>query len=294
VYPGGPAERAGVNAGDVVERVNGEPPVQLGRLPLLDLTDRATSLMLRRADHAPAQVRLEPSTYSVTQVPSGGTLAHDVRCIAIPPATKGMAHPYLRAAHQVIRQFERLPSSGWVVDLRLNLGGDLYLMLAAIAPILGDGDVGGLVDARGRRRPWRCQDGNVYLGNRRRVRVDDPVRLKGALPAVAVLTSRLTASAAEGVVAAFSGRPRTRRFGEPTAGLATGLEDKKLRDGGIVRCSTSIFSDRTGRAQCGPLEPDTPVAADWRRFGADGDPVLAAAVEWLRTLPADGSPAPRE
>ena len=124
VYPGGPAERAGVEAGDIVERVDGEFPVQLGRSPLLDLAHRPTRLTLRRADRAPALVRLEPSTYPITQIPSGRTLAPDVRCITIPPATKDMAHPYLHAAHQVIRQFDRHPSSRWVVDLRLNLGGD--------------------------------------------------------------------------------------------------------------------------------------------------------------------------
>jgi len=45
---------------------------------------------------------------------------------------------------------------------------------------------------------------------------------------------------------AFRGSFRTRSFGELTAGVPTGLENKKLSDGSLLRLSTTLFSDRTG------------------------------------------------
>jgi carboxyl-terminal processing protease len=103
------------------------------------------------------------------------------------------------------------------------------------------------------------------------------------VPAVGLLTSRLTASAGEAVVVAFRGRPLSRSFGEATAGVPTGLEDLWLEDGALLRLSTSCFCDRLGRAYSGPIEPDEPIDP-WEMFGSDEDLVLRAALRWLNGI----------
>jgi hypothetical protein len=45
----------------------------------------------------------------------------------------------------------------------------------------------------------------------------------------------------------------------------------------------ALGADRTGRAYDGPIAPDQLVAANWAGFGGIDDPVLQAAVAWLRT-----------
>jgi C-terminal processing protease CtpA/Prc len=200
----------------------------------------------------------------------------------LPSSARSVAAQYVTAAHALVGALDR-DARGWIVDLRQNLGGDLYLMIAAAGPILGEGDLGGLVDARGVRRPWSYRRRGVFVGRKRRVSVRAIDAVRSATAPVAILTSRLTASAGEAVAVAFSGRARTRRFGEATAGVPTGLEDKTLADGALVRCSTAVFADRTGRRYHGPIDPDQPVAADWTCVGTDDDPVLRAALEWLRS-----------
>jgi C-terminal processing protease CtpA/Prc len=282
VYSGGSASRAGIAVGDTIDEVNDSPPQPVGRGPLLDLAQHAAArLTVRRGQGPPVAVALEPSTYEVRQPPWGRRL-DGARYLCIPPAAKAIAAEYLLAAGQAIRDLDDPPSSRWIVDVRLNVGGDVHLMLAAPGPILGEGLVGGLADARGGRRQWCCAGGRVSVGRQSLAR--DPQGLKRGPPRVAVLTSRLTASAGEAVVVALSGRPQTRRFGEPTAGVPTGLEDKRLRGGILVRCSTSLFVDRLGRSWSGPLAPDEPVVADWTRLGSADDPVVRAAIEWLGTI----------
>src|SRR5690606_7860352 len=46
-------------------------------------------------------------------------------------------------------------SRGWIVDLRGNSGGNMWPMLAALQPLLGDGPIGGVRDRQGRFRDWR-------------------------------------------------------------------------------------------------------------------------------------------
>jgi hypothetical protein len=283
VYPGGAAERAGLAAGDVIEAINDAVPRQLGRKPVLDLAQSARARLTVRRNGSTDAVELEPSPYTWTAIPTGGLVEGDIGYIRVAPASSHLVPPYVGAARALIEEFDRAGSRRWVLDLRLNIGGDLYVMLAALAPLLGEGNIGGLVDARDAFVPWSCRGGAVLLGSRPRVRSGNDYRLRGDEPHVALLTSRLTASAGEAVVVAFTGGRHTRSFGEPTAGLATGLEDRRLRDGTLVRCSTALFADRTRRTSRGPLAAAHPVACDWREVKTGSDPVLRAAVDWLRS-----------
>ena len=283
VFEGGPAERAGVRIGDIVEMVNDEPPKQMGHDPLIDLVQQgSTCITLARsgASH-PMVVTLEPDEYQVARVPWCRRLTDDVGYINIPPTSKSLTRSYSSVAHQRIRELDQCPTCVWIVDLRNNIGGNLYLMLAAVGPILGEGELGGLVDASGSRQLWEYRKGSVFEGGRCRASTRHAYRLKQPMPAVAVLTSRLTASAGEAVVVAFRGRPNTRCFGEPTAGVPTGLDNKALPDGGLLRLSTVAFCDRTLRPYCGCIPPDQAVAADWRLLATNEDPVVDAAIKWL-------------
>jgi C-terminal processing protease CtpA/Prc len=282
VYPGGAAERAGIVAGEVIESINGEVPRQLGRKPLLDLQQSSPAVLAVRRNASIEPVVLDPSPYTWIGIPTGRLVSHDVGYMHVPPASMHAAAQYLSAARSLIVDFDRAGIHRWVLDLRLNVGGDLYVMFAALAPLLGERDIGGLVDARDAFVPWSCRSGAVFLGSRPPMRSGNDYRLRSGEPHVALLSSRLTASAGEAVVVAFTGGPRTRSFGEATAGLATGLEDRRLRDGGLVRCSTTLFADRARRTFRGPIGPDHLVACDWREVGTPGDTVLRAAVDWLR------------
>lgn len=156
---------------------------------------------------------------------------------------------------------------GWVVDLRRDTGGNMRPMLGGLHPLLGDGVIGGFRNASGQVYPIHA--------------VSAPDMPKGpALESarVAVLLGPHTASSGEVVAVAFRGRPDTRSFGQPSAGLSTGNAGYRLPDGSELFVTTSVDTDRTGHAYGERLVPDQPVPNDTR---ANGDPTLDAARQWL-------------
>ncbi|MCS3656530.1 S41 family peptidase [Salinibacter ruber] len=155
------------------------------------------------------------------------------------------------------------PPCGWIVDVRGNVGGSMWPMLAGLGPVIGPGRLGASVEASGDRRPWFYDDGRagaVYLGGwYRNVSVEveaPPHRLDPPHPPVAVLTDSRTASAGEAVAVAFRGRRNARSFGASTAGKTTSNQTVYLPDGARLFVTAAVYADRTGRVYGGPLAPD--------------------------------------
>jgi len=173
-------------------------------------------------------------------------------------------------------------TTGWILDLRGNEGGNLWPMLAGVGPLLGDGDVGASLRPDGERRSIWYQDGKVGLGDYVQLRVrGEPARLPSDAR-VAVLLDEDTASAAENIALAFAGRPASRSFGSPTAGATAATRTFPLSDGAALMLAVASVTDRMGRVVDGPVVPDERVADD----GLDGapletQPAVVAARRWL-------------
>jgi hypothetical protein len=159
---------------------------------------------------------------------------------------------------------------GWIVDLRSDTGGNMWPMLAALKPLLGDENLGSFEGVFGRSAAWRAGD-----------RVDKTKATAHDLSHVhvAVLIGPHTASSGEAVAIAFGGRPDTRSFGAPTAGLTNGNGAFALPDGSTMMLASVVELDRTDRAYVGRIDPDVAIAASGD--GAD-DAVLVAASRWLQ------------
>ena len=112
-----------------------------------------------------------------------------------------------------------------------------------------------------------------------------PETLKGLETArVAVLTGPRTVGAGEAVTIAFRGRPQTRSFGQPTAGVSTATSTFPLSDGATILLTTSTMADRSGKRYGASVEPDELIAAGVEP--KDGrDPTLSAAIRWLKQSP---------
>jgi C-terminal processing protease CtpA/Prc len=295
VAPDSAAERAGIRAGDVVEAVNGEPSATLSadaffaalRAPTVDLR-------LRRAGEAGSVTitfRAEP--FSSRLLPEGRRLGRDVGYLSLPELVSGanLGQEYAVAAHRIIRDVDEAGAHGWVIDLRRNRGGDLWPMIAAVGPLLGDEPWDAFVSSQA-KNTITYRDGQVWdttvpfdvdrpTERRPRAQVASPYRPGHAPPAAAVLTSRFTGSSAEHVALAFRGLSRTRSFGEPTAGTPTGNQRLELADGAALLLTVCLGGDRSGRTYDGPIEPDESVATDWGQLGTERDPVVRAALAWL-------------
>ncbi|MFI5759713.1 S41 family peptidase [Streptomyces sp. NPDC051563] len=226
-----------------------------------------------------ARQALSPEPGS-SALPEARMLTGSLGYLSLPAVSSDLAATaYVQQARKAVAEIDGQGASGWIVDLRSNTGGDMWGPLAAVGPVLGDGDVGAFVEADGKRTPWTIQSGTP----RQYLTTWGPAApLARTAPAVAVLTSSRTASAAEAVAIAFRVRPDTRSFGQSTRGVPTGNDSHSLPDGALILLTQAREADRTGRIHNGPLPPDEQVPDDTRDLGSSQDRTLEAAARWLR------------
>jgi hypothetical protein len=201
------------------------------------------------------------------------------------PGRLGEYSAYLRRAVTAERTVGSA-ACGYVVDLRQNRGGDSALMMTAVAPLLDPGTVGYFVNRDGSRDVWSIRNGREFNDSKAGVKQRNPVRIPPPKPPVAILTDGVTGSAAEATEIAFHGQQRTRTFGLPTGGVASGNAHFILSDGAILIITEAQDADRFGRVfpNLQPIQPD--VTVDQNAFPArPGEPfrdhVLQAALHWL-------------
>jgi carboxyl-terminal processing protease len=217
--------------------------------------------------------------------PSGRLLAGKLAYVSLPAFAGSMeaAAEHATAIQQIIRDLDAEKPCGWIVDLRENLGGSMWPMLAGIGPILGEGLVGKFVAPDGSETAWYYMDGQALEGNAVQTEVRGAVyELDQPLPPVAVLIGPSTCSSGEAIVVAFRGRPDTRSFGEATAGLSTANQDFALSDGAWLLLTVSRFADRTGQTYGSTLVPDEII----HQQPGQGDAALQAGEDWLLGQPA--------
>jgi carboxyl-terminal processing protease len=163
---------------------------------------------------------------------------------------------YADSLQAIIRALDAQNPKGWIIDLRLNDGGNMHPMLAGLAPLLGEGEFLG----------WQTPDGKVvYRVHKNGVvrdihgneyKIDAPYIVKNTKAPVSILIGDRTASSAEMVAAAFIGRPKTKLVGTYTGGLTTNNNLYKLSDGAYLNLTTSKLVDRTGKVYGAGITPD--------------------------------------
>ena len=175
-----------------------------------------------------------------------------------------------------------LGATSWILDLRLNMGGNMHPMLTGLGSLIGEGDLGGIVDPDGRPKArWAIHGGILHVNGSPTASIDAGCRLE-ASPSIAVLLGPITMSSGQIVAVALAGRPAARSFGETTAdGYATANEWHQLTPDLALNLSVGFLSDRTGRVYRGVVEPDVPVSGADDFESPSRDPKVRVAEAWL-------------
>lgn len=180
-------------------------------------------------------------------------------------------------------------SCGFIVDLRGNVGGNMWPMLAGVGMVAGNGQVLKNIDRDGNQTMAVSHaDGVLYnhVGTARypsmRVQATQQLPNLAEMP-VAVLIDSAVSSSGDAVAIAFHDRPHTRFFGERTDKRASMNRPFPLQQG-TLQITVGWMADRNGKVFPEGLEPDETVAF---APGADGkdDSVVEAAKTWLAKQP---------
>ena len=261
-YADSPADRAGIDDGDVLLAVDGKA-----------LSGGTT------ADEVAAMIRGEVGTEVALTVrkPSGATLTTAIQreTVAVPSVSWSMETErtgYVRVERFTDRTVGELAAAlealdaegaaGLVLDLRGNRGGLVDAAVAVAERFLRKGDV--VMRQRGRteERTFRADSGGDLSTG------------------LAVLVDGDTASAAEIVAGALQDNDRARLFGQKTFGKGSVQEIYDLADGSSLHVTSAIWLTPNGRPIAGEgLMPDTLIDAE----AEPADASLRRAVEYLES-----------
>ena len=235
-----------------------------------------------------------PSPYIDRRIPEGhlqdveGTKVAVLVIPTIEASDDGALHNFANALQGKIAELSREHPVGWIVDLRGNLGGDMWPMLAGIGPLAGDSTLGSFVDADGTKTNWfYAEDGAglVTPDKKRSIQLWMPgqqVRFS-ATPPVAVLIDRGTASSGEAVALSFHGRPNCRLFGRHTHGQTTANDGFALPDGANLVITTGLEADRSGTVFPDGITPEAELPEETQLQASGGiDPMMRVAAAWIK------------
>ena len=238
-----------------------------------------------------------PSPYINRREPEGhlervGSTA--VARIVVPefdgPGDNETGRAYATKLQTLVRDLASKKPAGWIVDVRGNLGGNMWPMLAGIGPLLGQGDAGAFLNADGQRTPWFYEDGKACMRNADGTsqvlsRVTGTPFSLPSQPPVAVLMGRGTASSGEAIAISFRGRGQTRFFGRHTHGESTATNGFPLSDGANLVLTVAVELDRTGKTYEDGLSPDVELPLETALPPEHAiDPMTRAAIEWIASV----------
>ena len=184
---------------------------------------------------------------------------------------------YATHVQNEIRTLDQHNLNKWIIDLRGNMGGNMWPMVLGLRPLIGEDIFGFFSDGKGEKYAWFYEGQSVKNGDFEMCSLDLPsYQLNQPHPCVAVLIDNHTASAGEATVVAFLGRERTKVFGQNTGGYTSANEVFQLNDGAAIFLATTYLTDRLGRIYENGIIPDETISEE-------DDGILKAAIEWLYT-----------
>ncbi len=275
-----PAQNAGIQPGDVIERIDGRKTASLTLGEAIGLLrgpegSKVALAVLRDSSGLTFTVQRGAATAPLL---SGRMLAESIAYVSISffdnTVGRDLGNLLLRMQNDGMR--------GLIIDLRNNPGGYLDTAIEIAGQFIPDGVV---VSQRGRAGTytWSYKDqGRLLVVDGPDGKQSSPVRTINQLDArtpLVVLINKGTASAAEVLAAALQDYARATLVGERTFGKGAVTGDYTLSDGSSIHMINGQWFSPKGRTVSGTgLTPDIAAEAN---SSERADTVLDRAVEYL-------------
>ncbi len=175
---------------------------------------------------------------------------------------------------------------GWVIDLRLNIGGNMYPMLAGIGELFPNLIIGGdSKDGKTFNSIWHIQNGNLYmrdtqmtnstlLCNPKGVNVNDSKK-------VAFLIGRYTSSSGEAVASSFKGQKNTKLIGEITSGWSSTTGWFPINDNVLFSPTVAYFMSKDSTLHKDGVLPDMLIVEELVLDSLTTNLTIRKSIEWI-------------
>ena len=231
VIPGGPADKAGLDTGDIIEAIEGKTTREMSLAEILNYTTGEPGSNLNIAVVRPRKA--EPQKITITRnnvtVPpiSDKTLEDGIGYIKVDAFTQGKAQ-------EIATKIKAMQTHGvkkLVLDVRDCSAGDEKEGIATANLFLNHGIIASLQGQRYPKEVFNADMNKAITG----------------LPLV-VLVNRGTAGAAEIVAAAVLGNARGDVLGDKTFGMGSIQKTIDIADGSALILSIAKYYDPNGKA----------------------------------------------
>ena len=273
--PDSPAERAGLQDGDVVLEADGQRLGDEGLESVVAMVrgEPGTSLSLlveRAGEPEPIEVRVVRGDIQVGSV-DRSLLPGAIGYVIITDFRENTGEELLTALEE-LKQFDML---ALILELRNNLGDSLESARAVASQFIPDGLVMFEIDNGGKRTDWTVNTGGIATED---------------LPMV-VLVNELTASAAEVVAGALQDAERAKVMGTDTLGKGSASEFEELSDGSALYLPVTHWYTPTGSLiQGNGIAPDIELGIIPEDWAAGVDSQLLGAYNYLNEILAETIP----
>jgi carboxyl-terminal processing protease len=238
---GSPAERAGLRAGDLILKVNGEDvygvTVEELRAKVRGPKGTSVTLTIRHdGDQSPVDVNVTREEINIPSV-SWRMLPNNIALLHLNQFASRSSDEMKKALSDAKAQ----GANAVILDLRNNPGGLVNELVGVASQFLPEGTTVLLEqDRAGDREPYKTKGGGVAID----------------IPLV-VLVNNNSASSAEILAGALKDAGRAKVIGEPTFGTATVLRSYDLDGGAQVRIGTTQWLTPKGEVVRGKgIQPD--------------------------------------
>jgi carboxyl-terminal processing protease len=268
LYPGGPAERAGLQPGDTILTSAGRGAPGILRRIFYAPADKPVDVTIQRPGVAdPIALSIVPETtvlpFIRTQVLPGG-----IGVIQWDDFTAGAG--MVAAIRQALTDFEAQGVVGWVLDLRTSPGGDSHTMAAIASLFLPSGRVVTQIDR---------------AGGRSDIMVDSTATFPVQRPLV-ILTEKFSASAADILPGVLQDNGRAYVIGNTTDGCVSSSTVNALADGSALQIEVNrilVGNDDLDLDGVG-VTPNETIIRTPEILAAGEDPQLDRAVAYLLSV----------
>ncbi len=267
VFPGSPAEKAGLKDGDIIIKVDGE---DITGLTLLEQVSRIRGpagsevvlTIIREGVRDPFDVTVVRGRIEIPIIEY--RMEGDIAYI------KFMEFNALgvQKVREALEDLKKNNPKGLILDIRDNPGGFLHIAIGVTSQFLPKDKV--ILIER-----WKDGREKVYKSEGGGLATDIPM---------VVLVNRNSASASEILAGALQDHGRAVLIGERTLGKGSVQQPFELRDGSELRVTIARWLTPNGREIHGQgIEPDIPVEVTEEDEAAGRDPVLERAIEYLES-----------
>jgi carboxyl-terminal processing protease len=189
--------------------------------------------------------------------PSAQYLGSGIALITVPLCFNNQKSQDIKYANTIREQIRKIDTrnniSAWIIDLRDNVGGNMWPMLAGLNALIEDGTVGYFINPASKsEQPWPSYNGKLMFPKA----IINDYKVRGREIKIALLIDSMTASSGEMTAVSFLGMSNVKVLGQPSAGYTTANTTYYLSDGTMFNLATSYIADRNRKPYMEKITPD--------------------------------------